>query len=247
MTRRRTWVIAAVCGVLCAVCIALYAQSLEQKYAEQREDALERFGGEQVGVCVATRDIVSGEELDQTNTTVRPWLAELLPEDAVEDLSSLGSTVVSEPIYAGEPIVEGRTGTVKRHAMDVPEGFAAVSVAAQDVSAVGGSIAPGVRVDVYAASEAGADVIARDVLVLETSSNAGADASSSGLSWVTLSVEPSFVEELIAASQRTKLYFAIPNGTAPSKDSAAAEVDRNGKNAGSKKGEDRGAAYSAVS
>lgn len=216
MARRKVWVVAAVCGAMCAVCIALYSQSLEREYADQRDRALERFGGEQVGICVASRDILPGETLDQTNTAVKPWLADLLPEDAVASLSDLESAIASVPIYQGEPVVKRRTGAVEQRSVEVPEGLAAVSVPAQDVSAVGGSVAPGTRVDVYATSQAGADAIARGVLVLATSASIAGEGASSQLSWITLAVEPSFVEELIAASRRTDLYFSISNATAAS-------------------------------
>lgn len=226
MARRRVWIIAAACGVLCAACIGLYAQSLEQEYADRRDQALERFGGEQVGVCVAVRDILPGEQLDQTNTEVKPWLVDLLPDGAVESLSSLESATVSSPIYQGEPIVAHRTGNAERQALDVPEGYAAVSVPAQDVSAVGGSVAPGMRVDVYAVSDSGADDIARNVLVLATSASVAGNSPSPQLSWITLAVKPSFVEELIAASKRTDLHFAVSNGA------GAASADRGAESAG---------------
>ena len=75
----------------------------------------------------------------------------------------------------------------------MPEGLTALSVPAKDVQAVGGAVAAGSRVDVYATGGTSTDVLASGVLVLATSASA-----------------PESVQEIVAAAQKTELYFTLP-------------------------------------
>ena len=106
--------------------------------------------------------------------------------------------------------------------LDVPDGFSAVSVPARDVQAVGGAVAPGMSVDVYATGATSTDVIVREALVVSTSAS-GADAQGDGsVKWLTLAVSPDRVQELVAAAQSSELYFVLPGEGG---DAAKAEGD----------------------
>ena len=93
--------------------------------------------------------------------------------------------------------------------MEVPAGLSAVSVPAKDVSAVGGAITSGMHIDIYATGNITTSLIAQNVLVLATSSSFS--EKSSNVSWITFAVEPDKVQELVAASQTTTLYFVLPS------------------------------------
>ena len=97
----------------------------------------------------------------------------------------------------------------------VPAGMAAISVPARPVQAVGGSVEPGMEVDVYATGPVSTTKLVGGALVLATSavSESGATAE-----WVTLAVEPERVQEVVAAAQNLELYFALPalGGSTPS-------------------------------
>ena len=47
----------------------------------RRADALARYGGDQVEVCVAKRDIAAGETVDSGAIETRLWVADLLPPE----------------------------------------------------------------------------------------------------------------------------------------------------------------------
>ena len=49
------------CGVLCAACVLAYLTSVRGEADAARAEALARYGGEQVEVCVARRDVAAGE------------------------------------------------------------------------------------------------------------------------------------------------------------------------------------------
>ena len=109
----------------------------------------------------------------------------------------------------GEVVSEKRF-EVERGALDVPAGKEAVSVPAKAVQAVGGAIRPGMSIDVYAAGDASTTAIAKGVVVLDTSVGGSGSLLSSDAGWITLAVEPDRVQELIAAANKTSLYFVVP-------------------------------------
>ena len=225
MRKRRSLAFGAACGVICAACMAAYGNQLESAVADERAEMLERFGGEQVEVRVATRDIAIGERLSDANSTSQLWLSALLPDQAVIDAGDVAGRSVTSPIFEGEGVCAQRFDETEEKPLQVPDGMCAVSVPADTLASVGGSVAPGALVDVYASSGSSTDLLAQSVLVLSTSASGQASASpaaSSPLSWVTLAVAPDRVEEFVAAAQRTELYFTLPaSGVRGSKEGGA--------------------------
>ena len=165
MKRSRTTIIGIACGLACAACVFAYAQGVRGEADAARAEALARYGGEQLEVCVAKRDIAAGESVDASAVETRLW---------------------------------------------VPEGLTALSVPAKDVQAVGGAVAAGSRVDVYATGGTSTDVLASGVLVLATSASAQESTTDAKVSWITVAVAPESVQEIVAAAQKTELYFTLP-------------------------------------
>ena len=212
MQRRKSLIAGILCGLACVAAILLYTQELYASVEAERSEALARFGGEQIEVYVATRDIAAGETLSSANAEKQLWIGELLPQDAVFDLAEVEGKTLSSPIYAGEVVSLRRFDEENTFTLQVPEGMCAVSVPSKSVSTVGGSVQAGSVVDVYATSGIATELLASSVLVLSTSATtATGDQESSDVTWVTLAVSPELVEELIAAAQKTELYFAIPS------------------------------------
>lgn len=213
MRRKKSLIAGIVCGLLCVAAILLYAQELNAQVEAERAEALARFGGEQVEAYVATKDIAAGETVNSANSEKRLWVGELLPQDAVLDLAAVEGKTLSSPVYTGEVVSMRRFEEKGTPALQVPEGLCAVSVPSKSVSAVGGSVTAGSTVDVYATSGTATERLAASVLVLSTSATSveGGDDSEADISWVTLAVAPDLVEELIAAAQKTELYFTLPS------------------------------------
>lgn len=206
--RRKTLILGILSGILCAACVLLYTHGLESQAEAERAEALARYGGEQLEVCVATRDIAAGETLEPSAVETKMWLVDLLPQGAISSSAEVVGKEVGSPIYAGEVITSKRF-EAQSAALDIPAGLAAVSVPAKDVQAVGGSVSPGMKVDVYATGSTSTSLIASSALVIATSAEAeGLSGNSS--SWITLAVEPEKIQELVTAAQTTELYFVIP-------------------------------------
>lgn len=213
MKRRTTTTAGIACGAVCAVCVLAFTQGVRAEADAARSEALARYGGEQIEVCVATRDIAAGEAVDASCMETRLWVADLLPAEAVRSTEEVSGKTASSAILAGEVLSMRRFQGVEGR-VEVPEGLAAVSVPAKDVQAVGGAVRAGEKVDMYATGGTSTDLLASDVLVLATSASTDDAASDAQVSWVTVAVEPDRVQEVVSAAQRTELYFALPGGEA---------------------------------
>ena len=87
MRKNKAAFVGVVCGVLCAACVFAYTQAVRGEADQQRRDALARYGGDQVEVCVAKRDIAAGEMVEASAIETRLWVADLLPAEAVRQAS----------------------------------------------------------------------------------------------------------------------------------------------------------------
>ena len=139
MRRNKTAAAGAICGVLCALCVLAYTQSVRGEAERARADALARYGGDQVEVCVAKRDIAAGEAVDSGAVEMRLWVADLLPPEAVRKASEVVGARASSTVLSGEVLSARRFGAASA-AIDVPDGKVAISVPAKDVQAVGGAV-----------------------------------------------------------------------------------------------------------
>lgn len=208
MKQKQMTIVAVACGLACAGCVALYIASVQGEADAARAEALARYGGEQVEAYVATRDIVAGERVDLSAVETKLWVADLLPENAVRSSADAVGKTATSSIFKGEVITAGRF-EAGQDAIDVPAGKQAVSVPAKAVQAVGGAVHAGMSVDVYSSGDSATTAIATDVNVLDTSVGASGSLSADA-GWVTLAVDPEKVQEIIAASNKTTLYFTLP-------------------------------------
>ncbi len=211
MKRKRALAASVACGIACAVCVFAYTQGVRGEVEQARADALARYGGDQVEVCVAKRDIAAGETVDAASVETKLWVSDLLPPDAVRLSSEVVGSKASSVILSGE-VLSTRRFRADASSIDVPANMTAISVPAKDVQAVGGAVSVGVRVDVYATGSSSTQALVRGVQVLATSAKSSSSASSNDakVSWVTVAVPDEQVQELVAAAQKTDLYFTIP-------------------------------------
>lgn len=211
MTRQRKQsILSVVCAVAAALAVFAYTASVRSEAATARESAIERYGGEQVEVLVASEDIPVGTEVGESNTAMEEWLVDMLPDGEVAtSLEELEGQVAQVDIKANEPLLAERVGSGTSR-ISVPEGLSAVTVSSDDVLAVGGAIKEGSFVDVYVeTSEGGVSLLGEQILVLETSAADGG-SDDDEVAWVTLAVTPESVSELITASTEGTIHFALP-------------------------------------
>ena len=237
MRKNKNLVVGLICGVACMAAVFFYVQDAQAALDEQRAEVLAKYGGSQVEVYVASRDIVQGSKADGSNAEKKLWAVELLPEGAVTDLSQISGSSAQSTVFKGEVLVQRRFEEQSVQALQVPDGMCAISVPAKPVSAVGGSVSAGTRVNVYSTSATSTDLIAQNIQVLSTSSSSQSSGKSdSNVSWITLATTAAQVTELIAASNAGELYFTLP-----SEDFAATSSESSG-GAASSEGTASGAA-----
>lgn len=201
----------AICGLVCALCVFAYTYLVYQDADNARAEAMERYGGEQVEVLVATRDLYPGETLDSSNTETKLWVSDLLPEGCITKAEDGWGKQLTSFVIKGEAISTRRFES-ETSDIDIPAGKVAITVPAEDVQAVGGALSAGNMVDVYAT---GVDTtcLGEDILVLATNASSSEGSSTkSSISWVTIAVDPDKVQEYVAASQELQIYFVLPSG-----------------------------------
>lgn len=228
MKRTTRLVLSVAAGCLAMGLAFAYGSSVRAEAEQARQEMLAAYGGDLVTVCVASRAIEPGEELDESNVRAEEWVASLLPpgaETSIEELVGRRATsTVPERAVICPAYLEERGG-----ALEVPEGMVAVSVTADASHAVGGSVAPGDEVDVYVSNAGVADLLCR-ARILETSAHAS-ETDGADLSWVTLAVEPERVEELLAATAKGTVSLTVPGAGASSgtdEETPAGDVDEAG-------------------
>lgn len=205
MKRRTRIALSVVSGVAAALAALLYASSVRAEAQKAQQEALARYGGEVVSVCVATRDIEPGDVMDESCVAMEEWLASLLPSDAVTSMGDvLGKTATSHIPHRAP--LSSQYYKKDENAVEVPTGKVAVSVASDPEHAVGGALVRNAVVDVYVSRDSIADRLVR-ARVLDTSSlaNGGGD-----IAWVTLAVDPASVRELLAATTKGAVTLVIP-------------------------------------
>ncbi len=202
--KRASVILALLCGLVCAASVLVYTNRVEANAAAERTEALARYGGDQVEVCVALRDVAAGETIDQSSVSTRLWLVDLLPRDPITTVAEVVGKQATSSIVEGEVLCRARfeeTGG----SVSVPQGLQAVGVELAAAQAVGGALKAGEVVDVYAAGPSGTSLIAGSVLV------AAVSEGQSGRLGITLAVDPEHVEEIIASTQSATLYLTLPS------------------------------------
>ena len=220
MKRSVRLAISVVTGIAAAVVALAYASSVRQEAQAAQQEALARYGGELVAVCVASRDIEPGDMIDEGNVVVEEWVTSLLPPEA---MTSLGDVAGPERAVLSPVYFETQSGS-----LEIPADKVAVCVASDPQHAVGGSLARGDTVDVYVSDAEIADRLL-SARVLDTSALAQGGGD---LSWVTLAVDPERVSEVLAAMSAGQITLVAPGRDGGVSDDAADEDDSAATDAG---------------
>lgn len=201
--------IGIISGIVCALAVFAYTQSVTAQADQARADALARYGGEQVEVVVAKRTIQPGETIGSADIEKKQWLTDLLPDNPIEDEKDAIGKQVASAVVSGEVLTAQRFEQESTK-IEVPRGLVAVSLPTEEVKAVGGAIAAGSSIDVYLTGSNGTERLGEDVLVLATSTGDSEGSGSKAVSWVTVAVKPEAVEEYVSSAETGNLYFTIP-------------------------------------
>lgn len=210
MKQRARLIASVATGLLAAALAMFYGSSVRTEAAAEQSEMLERYGGELVKVCVASRDIDPGESMDESNSHVEEWVASLLPADAIRNMRDVVGKKATSRIPANAVMSKkyfGKSG----QSISVPAGKVAVSIASDEQHALGGTLKQGDSVDVYVSKDGVADRLCA-ARVIETS--AGDEGSvQADVTWVMLAVAPDKVQEMLAATARGEISLTMPGAS----------------------------------
>lgn len=204
MKRRTRLLASAVAGIAAMALSLAYAAQVRAAAEAAQSEAIARYGGELVEVCVAARDIEAGESVDENCVVVQEWVASLLPQDAYTALRDLAGKEATSRIPKNAVVSAGYFEQSER-VLSVPKGKVAVSVAVDAEHAVGGAVAIDDYVDVYVSKDGVADRLC-GARVIDTSVQEGEGA----IEWATLAVDPENVSELLAGTARGSISLTVP-------------------------------------
>jgi Flp pilus assembly protein CpaB len=145
--------------------------------------ALYYIGAQRVATVVAARDVLVIRPLIAQDLEVRSVPPDALPPGAISDVGEVIGRVPVAPLWQGQPlVVQALTddAAVFHTGLRLRPGERAVAIPVAAVSAVGGAISPGARVDVLAVPIIGrapagrtVELLASDALVLDIRSESG--------------------------------------------------------------------------
>ena len=146
--------------------------------------ALYYIGAQRVPTVVAARDIPVIRPLTAQDIEVRSVPPDALPTGAISNVGEVIGRVPVAPLWQGQALVEQGLAddTATFHTgLTLRAGERAVAIPVAAVSAVGGAISPGARVDVLAVPIIGrapagrtVELLASDALVLDVRTESGA-------------------------------------------------------------------------
>jgi pilus assembly protein CpaB len=139
---------------------------------------------QRVAMVVAAQDIAVTRPLTSEDLELRWVPPDVLPTGAIVNIDEVIGRVPVAPLWEGQPVVVNALGNgaaVFQSGLTLRPGERAIAIPVGAVSAVGGAISPGARVDVIAVPLVGrapagrsVELLAADALVLDVRTEAGA-------------------------------------------------------------------------
>ncbi len=204
MSKRFRLILSAAFGVLALMACLGYGEQVRAEAETDRAEALERYGGELVGIVVATHDLEPGEKVDSLTCEERDWVAELVPEGTLTSLEDSLGLVLTSPVSAGTPITE--TAVREDSAtLPIPEGTVAMAVALGDKTGVGSDVALGTSLVGYRVVDGETRTISTALTVIGSGEASGVAGSS-----ITVAVPLQDVAAFIAAATDGSLRLVQP-------------------------------------
>lgn len=198
--------LALVCALLSAVALFAYTTSIEASAKKAQVDAISKYGGEQIEVCVARKGLNAGQTITDSDIEVRTWSASMLPENSITNKNDCVGKTLSSSVIKGEVISATRFQKDTK-SFSIPDNMTAISIPLSDISSVGGSLKVGDKIDIYSSGSSATNCIASKVEVLETSK----DDDNAETKWITVAIKSELAKELVSAAQKTELYVAKPS------------------------------------
>jgi pilus assembly protein CpaB len=174
-----------------------------------------------IPVVVAVDEVPEGIPLTETGLRVKRYPVDAVPAGAFREVDSLVGRVARVPIFAGEPVLDGKlapTGSGAGLEVKISAGHRAMSIPVNDYAGIAGLIQPNSRVDVLVTlrpdnrrRDRTAKVFLENLRVLSVGTELGRDEKGKPISASTVTVEvtPEQTELLAVAMNEGVLHLAL--------------------------------------
>lgn len=178
---------------------------------------------ETVSVVVASRSLEVGATIESEDVRVIDWPGTATPEGYAQSADEVVGRGVLQSMHANEPVLPFKLASPELGrglAMVIPEGFRAVSIPVDPVTAVDGWVRQGTRVDLIVTlddlpnqSEPITQIVLQNVEVLGNDRVISRDQSGEAIEMrvVTVLVDPEDAERLSLAQQKGSFQLALRN------------------------------------
>ena len=205
MTKKTRILISVLSALLASFCFFAYVQSVRVDAEKSRAEAIQKYGGELTSILVATKQIEPGETLSSSNTQVKSWISDLIPEGAITNPESVMGRTVSSVIGVGMPVVSIHLRSVASQ-ITIPENLIGLTISHGEKYGLAERLSAGTKLAAYEVTDSLITCIASDISVLSDDTEGTLYTSSS----VTLGLTPEQVPAVLSAYARGTLRFTLP-------------------------------------
>ncbi|WP_311139312.1 Flp pilus assembly protein CpaB [Lancefieldella parvula] len=204
MTKKIRILISVLSALLASFCFFAYVQSVRAEAEKSRAEAIQKYGGELTSILVATKQIEPGETLSSSNTQVKSWISDLIPEGAITNPESVMGRTVSSVIGVGMPVVSLHLRSVASQ-ITIPENLIGLTISHGEKYGLAERLSTGTKLAAYEVTDSLITCIASDISVLSDDTEGTLYTSS-----VTLGLTPEQVPAVLSAYARGTLRFTLP-------------------------------------
>jgi len=205
VTKKIRILISVLSALLASFCFFAYVQSVRAEAEKSRAEAIQKYGGELTSILVATKQIEPGETLSSSNTQVKSWISDLIPEGAITNPESVMGRTVSSVIGVGMPVVSLHLRSVASQ-ITIPENLIGLTISHGEKYGLAERLSAGTKLAAYEVTDSLITCIASDISVLSDDTEGTLYTSSS----VTLGLTPEQVPAVLSAYARGTLRFTLP-------------------------------------
>ena len=205
VTKKTRILISVLSALLASFCFFAYVQSVRAEAEKSRAEAMQKYGGELTSILVATKQIEPGETLSSSNTQVKSWISDLIPEGAITNPESVMGRTVSSVIGVGMPVVSLHLRSVASQ-ISIPENLVGLTISHGEKYGLAERLSAGTKLAAYEVTDSLITCIASDIAVLSDDTEGTLYTSSS----VTLGLTPEQVPTVLSAYARGTLRFTLP-------------------------------------
>lgn len=205
VTKKTRILISVLSALLASFCFFAYVQSVRADAEKSRAEAIQKYGGELTSILVATKQIEPGETLSSSNTQIKSWISDLIPEGAITNPESVMGRTVSSVIGVGMPVVSLHLRSVASQ-ISIPENLVGLTISHGEKYGLAERLSAGTKLAAYEVTDSLITCIASDIAVLSDDTEGALYTSSS----VTLGLTPEQVPAVLSAYARGTLRFTLP-------------------------------------